>query len=126
MSCLEMVKIPIGDTDFNDISTNSKRGFEPFGLDDRVHYFRHPVNEFSSLFHWTGIPNARQSVVPHDHCSPLVGVLLHPFYVLLRDLKIINSFFKMKSVSPMGILTISRQLIKTVFTTSNSILGHFF
>ncbi len=76
MSCLEMVKIHIVDTDFNDISTNSKRGFEPFGLDDRVHYFRHPVNEFLSLFHWTGIPNACQSVFPHDHCSPLVGVFL--------------------------------------------------
>ena len=41
---LQIIKIPIVHTDFIQKYTNSVRGFEPVGFNDRMHYFRHPIN----------------------------------------------------------------------------------
>ena len=51
---LQTIKIPIVETGFMQKCTNSIRGFEPFGFNDRMH-----------------VPNTCQSVFPHDHCSSL-------------------------------------------------------
>ena len=72
---LQIIKIPIAETDFIQKYTNSIRGFEPFGFNDRMH-----------------VPNTCQSVFPHDHCSSLFGILLSPFHILLREFKIFGKF----------------------------------
>ena len=102
---LQTIKIPIVETDFMQKHTNSIRGFEPFGFDDLMHYFRHPIDEFLSLFHGTRVPNLCQSVFPHDHCSSLVAVLFPPFHILLRQFKIFSkfSFTRLTIVTPCGI-----------------------
>ena len=85
--------------------TNSIRGFKPFNLHDCTHYFRHPIYALLSLCHGTLFPNTCHSIFPHDHCSSLAAVLLHPFHILFCKFEI---FFKIRLtrlaiVTPRGI-----------------------
>ena len=56
---------------------NSVFRFSPLSFNDRFHDFWHAINELLSVFNRPCVPNMFERILPHVHCSLMVGVFFH-------------------------------------------------
>ena len=66
---------------------NSILRFSPLSFNDRFHDFWHAINELLTVFNRPCVPNMFERILPHVHCSLMVGIFFTPLQILLCFLK---------------------------------------